>query len=147
MQHPYRSELVGSSGSLIRRVIKAGATYFGLVFGAGFVLGVVRTLWVVPQVGEMWAELLEAPVMLAVIVLAARWVVPRFDLRSRGALLGTGCFALGLLLFAELTLVLGLRGMALAEYVESRDPVSGSVYLAMLMVFALAPRLYQRLGA
>jgi hypothetical protein len=121
------------------RVIKAGVTYFGLVFGAGFVLGVVRTLWVVPQVGEMWAELLEAPLMLVVIVVAARWVVPRFELRSRAASLGTGCFALGLLLFAELTLVLGLRGMALSEYVESRDPVSASVYLAMLVAFALAP--------
>ncbi|MDH3844311.1 MAG: hypothetical protein OES69_10265, partial [Myxococcales bacterium] len=94
------------------RVIKAGATYFGLVFAAGFMFGVVRTLWVVPQVGEMWAELLEAPLMLVVIVVAARWVMPRFELRSRAASLGTGCFALGLLLLAELTLVLGLRGMA-----------------------------------
>ncbi len=126
------------------KLIKAGATYFGLVFSAGFVLGVVRTLWLVPRVGGRWAELLEAPLMLVVIVVAARWVVPRFELRSTAASLGTGCFALGLLLFAELTLVLGLRGMALSEYVESRDPVSGSVYLAMLVAFALTPMIVAR---
>jgi len=77
-------------------------------------------------------------------VVAARWVMPRFELRSRAASLGTGCFALGLLLLAELTLVLGLRGMALSEYVESRDPVSGSVYVAMLVAFALAPMIVAR---
>ncbi len=126
------------------KLIKAGATYFGLVFSAGFVLGVVRTLWLVPRVGGRWAELLEAPLMLVVIVVAARWVVPRFELRSTASLLLTGGFALGLLGVAELTLVLGLRGMALAEYVDSRDPVSGGVYLALLGVFALAPMIVAR---
>ncbi len=126
------------------KLIKAGATYFGLVFSAGFVLGVVRTLWLVPRVGGRWAELLEAPLMLVVIVVAARWVVPRFELRSTASLLLTGGFALGLLGVAELTLVLGLRGMELAEYVDSRDPVSGGVYLALLGVFALAPMIVAR---
>ncbi len=126
------------------KLIKAGATYFGLVFSAGFVLGVVRTLWLVPRVGERWAELLEAPLMLVVIVVAARWVVPRFELRSTASLLLTGGFALGLLGVAELTLVLGLQGMELAEYVDSRDPVSGGVYLALLGVFALGPMIVAR---
>jgi len=27
-------------------VLKAGAVYFALVFGAGFVLGTIRTIWV-----------------------------------------------------------------------------------------------------
>lgn len=126
------------------KLIKAGATYFGLVFSAGFVLGVVRTLWLVPRVGGRWAELLEAPLMLVVIVVAACWVVPRFELRSKASLLLTGAFALGLLGVAELTLVLGLREMALAEYVDSRDPVSGGVYLALLGVFALGPMIVAR---
>jgi len=47
-------------------------------------------------------------------------------------------------LAAELSLVLGIRGIALSEYVESRDPVSGSVYLAMLVVFAIAPMILAR---
>jgi hypothetical protein len=41
-------------------VFKAGVLYFALVFAAGFVLGTVRTLWVVPHVGVRTAKLLEA---------------------------------------------------------------------------------------
>ena len=29
-------------------ILKAGVLYFVLVFGAGFVLGTIRTLWIVP---------------------------------------------------------------------------------------------------
>jgi hypothetical protein len=120
-------------------VLKSAALYFGMVFGAGFVFGVVRTLWVVPLVGVMWAELLEAPLMLAVIVVAARSVVRRFELATRPVALAVGIAALALLLCAELSLVLGLRDMSLGEYFASRDPISGTVYLLMLLAFALMP--------
>jgi hypothetical protein len=33
----------------VMQVVKAGVVYFALVFGAGFVLGTIRTLWVVPR--------------------------------------------------------------------------------------------------
>ncbi len=129
----------GHTRDLRIAAVKAGISYFGMVFGAGFVFGFIRVLWVVPRVGTMWAELMETPLMLVVIVLAARWTVKRFELSSRAALVTVGVLALGLLLFAELTLVLGLRGMSLQEYIASRDPVSGIVYLVMLLVFALMP--------
>ena len=48
--------------------------YFALVFAAGFVLGPFRILWAVPRFGERIAALMEAPIMLVVIVLAARWI-------------------------------------------------------------------------
>ena len=62
------------------RILKAGVIYFALVFGAGFMLGTVRVLWGVPHVGTRTAELLEAPIMLVVTILAARWVVRRMSL-------------------------------------------------------------------
>jgi hypothetical protein len=119
---------------------KAGARYFGMVFAAGFLLGTIRVLWLVPRIGARAAELMEMPIMLLVILLAARDMVrrlppPRGD-RSR---LGAGLLALGLLLVAELTLVLALRGLTLPEYLAGRDPVSGTVYAALLGVFALMP--------
>jgi len=55
-----------------------------------------------------------------------------------------GFLALGLLLVAEFTLVLWLRGLSISEYLASRDPVSGTVYYVLLGVFALMPVLVAR---
>jgi len=46
------------------QALKAGVLYFALAFAAGFMLGIVRTLWAVPRVGVRVAELMEAPIML-----------------------------------------------------------------------------------
>lgn len=67
----------------IMPVPKAGVLYFGLVFGAGCVLGTIRTLWGVPRIGTRMAELLETPIMLFVTTLAARWTVLQLGYRPR----------------------------------------------------------------
>jgi hypothetical protein len=124
------------------QTIEAGVLYFALVFGAGFVLGTVRTLWVVPRVGARTAELMEAPIMLVVTILAARWIVLRLAVPAVAfARLGMGCIALLLLLVAEFGFMLRLRGLTIHEYLASRDPVSGTVYYVMLAVFAVMPLL------
>jgi hypothetical protein len=127
------------------QLLKTGFLYFALVFAAGFVLGTVRVLWLVPRLGERTAELMETPIMLLVIIIAARWVLRRFPappaLPKR---LAVGVIGLALLLVAEITFVLSLRGLSIAKYVAMRDPVSGSVYLAMLVVFAVMPLLVAR---
>ena len=55
------------------KILKAGAAYFGLVFGAGFLLGCIRVPFLVPHLGARVAELLEMPVQFVVIVFAARY--------------------------------------------------------------------------
>src|SRR5690349_12116629 len=55
-------------------ILKAGVLYFGLVFGVGFVLGAIRTLWVVPPVGTRMAEIMETSIMLVVTIVTARVV-------------------------------------------------------------------------
>jgi len=126
------------------KVLQAGALYFVLVFSAGFLLGPLRILWLVPAVGTRLAELLETPVMLIVIFYAARWVIRRLALPpGAGSRLGMGVIALTLMLAAELSLVLRLRGMTLADFFATRDPVSGLAYYLSLAVFALMP-LYLR---
>jgi hypothetical protein len=125
--------------------LKAGALYFALVFGAGFVLGPIRILWLVPRFGTRIAELMETPLMLAVIIVAARWVVRRLALSSTSSKrLGVGIIALGLLLVAEFSLVLWLRGLTFRDYLASRDPVAGTVYIVMLGLFAIMPLLVAR---
>ena len=56
------------------QILKAGTFYFALVFGAGFLLGTIRVLWVAPRFGTRIAELMEAPIMLVVTILTARWL-------------------------------------------------------------------------
>ncbi|MGB7622898.1 MAG: hypothetical protein WBN92_11165 [Terriglobia bacterium] len=127
------------------QTLKAGALYFAIVFGAGFVLGPIRILWAVPRFGTRVAELMETPLMVIVTVVAARWIVNRLAVPSRPASrLGMGGIALGLLLVAEFTLVLWIRGLSIRDYLASRDPVSGTVYYVMLGVFAIMPLLVDR---
>lgn len=127
------------------QILKAGTLYFALVFGAGFVLGTIRTLWVIPSVGVRKAELMEAPLMLVITIVAARRVVRWFSLPPKSVTrLGVGFVALGFLLVAELGFVLWLRGMTIREYIASRDPVAGTVYIVMLGVFAVMPLLVAR---
>jgi hypothetical protein len=129
---------------MVREILGAGALYFALVFGAGFVVGFVRVLWLVPLVGERAAELLEAPLMLAVTIVAARWVVRRRAVPPTTSRLGVGLVALGLMLVVELTFVLGLRGMTLREYLAGRDAVAGTVYVTTLVIFVLMPLVVRR---
>lgn len=60
------------------------------------------------------------------------------------ARLGMGCIALVLMLVAEFGFVLWIRGLSIKDYLATRDPVSGTVYHAMLVVFATMPLLVAR---
>lgn len=127
------------------RSFKPAVLYFVLVLGTGFVLGMIRVPFLVPRLGERYAELLEMPFMFVAIVLAARYVVRRFDLpASLPVRLQVGFAALAMSVLAELLLATVLQGRSLAQFIASRDPVSGSVYLAMLLLFALMPAILRR---
>ena len=127
------------------RVLRASLVYFALTFGAGFVLGPFRILVLVPRLGARTAELIEMPVMIGITWLAARWVTQKFSVPpERGPRLSMGVMAGALLLLAEFTLVLRLRGLTLEEYFATRDPVSGTAYYAAVLLLMLMPLLVSR---
>lgn len=126
------------------RNLLAALSYFALVMGTGFVLGCIRVPFLVPRIGERYAELLEMPFMLLAILFAARSVVGRFGLTRLAIRLQVGFVALVLSVAAELMLAAALQGVPVARYVASRDPVSGSAYLVMLTLFALMPAIVGR---
>ena len=126
------------------RILKAGSIYILIVFGAGFVLAFVRVPFLVPHFGVRVSELHEMPVMLAVIVWASRRLACRNPGLGRPARLLSGLLALVLLVGGELGVACFLGARSLGEYIASRDPVSGSVYLVSLVFFALAPALWKR---
>lgn len=129
----------------MQKILRAGLLYFAMVMGAGFVLGVIRVPFVVPRLGERWAELAEMPVMAVVIYYSAGYILRRYpDISQAGKALWVGFLALGLSVAAELALATVLQQQTLAEFIASRDKVSGSVYLILLLVFALMPWLRLR---
>ncbi len=127
-------------------LVRPVGAYFVLVFGAGFVLGPMRVLWLVPAVGVRAAELLEMPVMLMVILFAARWVVRHFGLVVRWRRSLVGALALALLVTTELSLAWLMQGLGPLDYVANRDAVAGPVYAAMLVVFGVMPAIVGHRG-
>ena len=117
------------------------------MFGAGFLLGMVRVPLLVPRMGERLAELIEMPLMFAAIYFASRRITRRDAQHSPRAWIGIGAIALLLLVAAEFGLAVLLQDRTLVDYVASRDPVSGGVYLAMLGVYAAMPWLQTRHAA
>ena len=134
-----------SNVTLPMQVLQTAVLYFLLVFGAGFVLGTGRVLFLVPLLGERTAELLEMPLMLGVIVFAARWIVRhRLAAPRLSTTLSVGFLSLGIILFAELGVGMWLRGMSATEVFLNRDPVSGTAYHISLLLFAVMPAIFAR---
>jgi hypothetical protein len=98
------------------RSLKAGVTYFLLVFVAGWILGPIRVLWVAPRFGPLIAILLEAVVMVIVMIMAARLAIRRFGVAtSLAATISMGLIAFGLLIPAEIIGVVWIRTFSLKE--------------------------------
>lgn len=122
------------------RVLAAAASYFALVFAAGFCLGLVRVPFLEPALGKTASVLVEAPFLVLAMILAARHVVPRFGLEGHP----WRAFAVGLLAVAlqqagDLGVAIALRGSTLASYVAEVFSVRSLPLLALLIVFAALP--------
>lgn len=128
------------------RRLQAAGLYFLLVFSAGFMLGTVRVLFVVPAIGERAAELLEMPLMLVVVAMAARFIVRKFAglIHGRPQWLHVGAIAFACMLTADVGVGVTLRGMTIWQALFERDPLSGTAYYLALVWLALAPALFAR---
>lgn len=122
----------------MRRTLIFAAAYFAAVFAAGFVFGMIRTLFVAPAVGESTAELIEAPFMLAVIVTVA-WALARRHRGLRSELAIGGFVAALLVLAADLVVGIELRGLSAYAVFFERDVLAGLVYYALIAAFAVMP--------
>lgn len=123
----------------LRQMVVAAALHFALVFACGFLRALVRVPWLEPRLGQRSAELLEMPLMLLVILWSSRRMVRRWTEGTRATRLGAGLLALALLIATGLGLAFALDGLDPIEYVETRDPVSGSAYALCLLIFSLGP--------
>lgn len=127
--------------------VEAGAVYFALVFLAGFALGTVRVLLLVPRVGPLRAVMLETPVILTASWIVCGWVLRRLTVPAlAGRRLAMGGVALLLLLLAEALLSLAI-GPGPAAYFASWGTAEGALGLAGQLAFALFPLVRLRAGA
>jgi hypothetical protein len=118
----------------------AGITYFVIVFGVGFLLGPLRVLILEPRIGATLAVLIETPILIVTMVLAARFLIARLNLaHATVQRIAMGSVALALVIIADLGVGLGLRGITLAEQGRYLITPAGLIYLSTLAVFAAIP--------
>lgn len=124
----------------------AAVLYFAIVFAVGFALGPVRVLWLEPAVGATLAVLIEAPILVAAMAVAARRVARKLAVSTRVLpMLAMGGAALLLVLAADFTVGRWLRGLTLLEQAGYLVTPAGLVYVATLVLFALMPLLVNTL--
>lgn len=124
----------------LRTVASAALRYFGLVFAAGFALGVLRRLVLLRWCGETAAVLIELPVILAISWWVSRWILARRGGEwGASPRLAMGGFALLFLLVAEAVLASTLGGASLLEHLRSYRQAPQWIGLPGQSAFALIP--------
>lgn len=122
------------------KIIVATGLYFAVVFGAGFLLGPIRVLWLEPKLGPLWAVALETPFLLVAMVAGARWSPRKAGMEaSFPALTCVGLGAAALVLLADVFVGSWLRGLPPAEQIRHFSTPEGRVYAANLILFAAMP--------
>jgi hypothetical protein len=122
-------------------MIAAAFRYFLIVFSVAFVLGTIRTLWLVPMLGATWAVICEIPIIIGISYVAARYVIRRYEVKTRRDALRVGAFAFAVLMIVESALAVLVFGESLAEWTASLFRIAGIIGLAGQMLFALMPAL------
>lgn len=129
------------------RAAKAGALYCTVVFAAGFVLSVVRTVWVAPLAGEFVGVLLEAPILLAIAWGACDWVAERLDVSQQFLdRLVMGGVALVVLVCAEAIAAFLSGGHSLGDFSSRHGQSAVLLGLLVQVAFAVFPMLHRRIG-
>lgn len=120
--------------------LRAGVAYFALVFAAGFGLGTIRALLLVPALGAAPAVAIELPVMLVFAWIACGWLVRRFAVPAiPGARLAMGAAAFALLMAAEAALAVLGFGQSPEAYLAGLATPAGLLGLAGQVAFGLMP--------
>ena len=114
--------------------------YFAVTFSIAFVLGTVRTLGVIPLVGEVWAVAIVLPFMVAVSWWACGFALRRVSVETTlTPRLIMALTAFILLLTAEAGLSLTLGGLTVRQHVALYATTPVRLGLAGQALFAIFP--------
>ncbi len=135
----------GGADLTMNRALTAGAAYFAIVFSLAFLLGVVRTLFIAPMVGEVVAVLIEAPIILFISWRAAGWIIGRFSVTTRTSdRLTMGLVAFLLLMTVETAMSLLLFNRPLTQQLAAYATAAGAIGLLAQVAFGFIPLLASR---
>jgi hypothetical protein len=127
------------------QAMTAGVIYFAAVFAAGFVLGVLRTLMLLPHVGPMLAVMIELPLILG----WAWWVCARILRRlrlMRGQAVVMGAIAFALLMLGEAGISVWPAGRTLSQHLALYGQAPHVLGLLGQLCFACFPWVQSRHG-
>jgi hypothetical protein len=118
----------------------AGLMYFLGIFALGFVLGIIRTLVLIPRIGALAGVLLEIPVLLTVSWFFCRRILTRFsitgELKHRFTVGGS---AFILLMITEVFVSVCVFKQPWAEYCANVQTLPGFLGLLAQIVFGCIP--------
>lgn len=118
----------------------AGVVYTLCVFLFAFAFGTIRVTLVAPQVGDLLAVILEAPIVLALSWRISTWCTQRFNVRSASLVrLLMGAVAFSVLMLLELGFAVLVFGEPLGHYFSKFKSTPGAIGLAMQCLFAVIP--------
>lgn len=120
--------------------LRAGMIYFAVAFTAGFAVGTIRVLAIVPQIGETIAVLMELPVMLALSWLVCAWLLRRLAVPARPReRIAMGGSAFLLLMAGELGVSVFALGRTVVQHLQTFQTASALLGLAAQIIFATLP--------
>ena len=127
------------------RAIRLGAVFGAVMFAAGFILGTIRTVVLLPRLGEVGAVLVELPVMLGLSWVVAGWLLRRAPgaVPSTGAALVMGGVAVAVLWALEVAMVVWLFGVPLAEAPGAFLSPGSRIGLVAQLLMAVFPALHR----
>jgi hypothetical protein len=133
---------------LVLLLFRISFLYFALTFLTGCILGYLRVTYLIPSLGidSRTGELIEMPFMLLSTVVWTKILMTRFDIPAAWDLrLIIGFMAAGLMLVAELIGSIILYEGGWREVMIRRDPVVGSTFAFVLVLFGLMPWIFMQL--
>ena len=120
--------------------LKAGLSYFAIIFAAGFIFGTIRIIAVAPLVGGTLAVAIELPVILALSWFVCRWIADRLSVHQRyGPRLTMGGIAFALLIAAEMILGIFGFGQTVSQFLGVYGTAEGALGLLGQFAFGLFP--------
>jgi hypothetical protein len=118
----------------------AALAYFAVTFAAAFLIGIIRTVYLVPRIGALPAVLLELPVVLTVVWIASSRLMGIFRVPARpGIRLIVGTLAFACLAVTEPALAVFAFGQPFPAFLSQILTPAGLLGLGGQIGFALIP--------